>query len=92
MSISTESTTADITADSELPNWIANKRLIRQLQVPLSKIQSGMNQLKGELSAKMEQYQKQQQQNIGDLRKTVATLRDAQNRWDFAHRASRSLD
>uniref|UniRef100_A0A183CK68 ATG11 domain-containing protein n=1 Tax=Globodera pallida TaxID=36090 RepID=A0A183CK68_GLOPA len=56
----------------------------QQKALTMSAIDQEMNQVKGELSAKMEQYQKELQQNIGDLQKTVATLRDAQNRWDFA--------
>uniref|UniRef100_A0A183CR61 B30.2/SPRY domain-containing protein n=1 Tax=Globodera pallida TaxID=36090 RepID=A0A183CR61_GLOPA len=45
-----------------------------------------MNQLKGELIAKMEECQKQLQQNIGDLQKTVAVLSEIGrlNRWDSA--------
>uniref|UniRef100_A0A183BUQ1 Uncharacterized protein n=1 Tax=Globodera pallida TaxID=36090 RepID=A0A183BUQ1_GLOPA len=58
-------------------------------------IDQRMNQLKGELIAKMEECQKQLQQNIGDLQKTVAVLSEIGrlNRWDSGHatRASRSL-
>uniref|UniRef100_A0A183CJQ1 SH3 domain-containing protein n=1 Tax=Globodera pallida TaxID=36090 RepID=A0A183CJQ1_GLOPA len=45
-----------------------------------------MNQLKGELIAKMEECQKQQQQNIVELQKTVAVLSEIGpiNRWDSA--------
>uniref|UniRef100_A0A914H8Z9 B30.2/SPRY domain-containing protein n=1 Tax=Globodera rostochiensis TaxID=31243 RepID=A0A914H8Z9_GLORO len=51
-------------------------------------IDQGMSQLKGEVIAKMGEYQKEQQQNIDDLQKTVGTLREIgltlQNRWDSA--------
>uniref|UniRef100_A0A183BIN4 SUN domain-containing protein n=1 Tax=Globodera pallida TaxID=36090 RepID=A0A183BIN4_GLOPA len=47
-------------------------------------LEKGMNKLKVEMITKLEQYQKGLQQNIGDLQKTVATLREPQNRWDFA--------
>uniref|UniRef100_A0A183CSS1 DUF3967 domain-containing protein n=1 Tax=Globodera pallida TaxID=36090 RepID=A0A183CSS1_GLOPA len=36
-----------------------------------------------EIVVKMKEYQKELQQNIGDLQKADATLRDAQNRWDL---------
>ncbi|KAI3418658.1 hypothetical protein GPALN_007766 [Globodera pallida] len=49
-------------------------------------IDQRMNQMKGELIAKMEECQKQQQQNIVDLQKTVAVLSEIGliNRWDPA--------
>uniref|UniRef100_A0A914IGA4 B30.2/SPRY domain-containing protein n=1 Tax=Globodera rostochiensis TaxID=31243 RepID=A0A914IGA4_GLORO len=54
-------------------------------------IDKGMNQLKGELIAKLEEYQKQQQQNMVHLQKALAVLNDGtgkgltlQNRWDSA--------
>ncbi|KAI3411019.1 Ran-binding protein 9 [Globodera pallida] len=39
-----------------------------------------------EIVVKMKEYQKELQQNIGDLQKADATLRDAQNRWDLTKR------
>uniref|UniRef100_A0A914HWK2 B30.2/SPRY domain-containing protein n=1 Tax=Globodera rostochiensis TaxID=31243 RepID=A0A914HWK2_GLORO len=54
-------------------------------------LEKEMNQLKGELITKMEEYQQQQQLNIVDLQKAVAVLNNAigiglplQNRWDAA--------
>uniref|UniRef100_A0A914HU27 B30.2/SPRY domain-containing protein n=1 Tax=Globodera rostochiensis TaxID=31243 RepID=A0A914HU27_GLORO len=56
-----------------------------------TELEKEMNQLKGELIAKMGEYQQQQQLNIVDLQKAVAVLNNAigiglpfQNRWDAA--------
>uniref|UniRef100_A0A914HU73 B30.2/SPRY domain-containing protein n=1 Tax=Globodera rostochiensis TaxID=31243 RepID=A0A914HU73_GLORO len=47
-------------------------------------LEKGMNLLEKKLSAKMEQYQKQQQLNIGDVLTEANGLIQQQNQWDSA--------
>uniref|UniRef100_A0A183CCI9 B30.2/SPRY domain-containing protein n=1 Tax=Globodera pallida TaxID=36090 RepID=A0A183CCI9_GLOPA len=67
-------------------NQLSLKQQKDEKKALIATIDQRMNQLKGELIAKMEEYQKQQQQNIVDLQKTIAVLREIWliNQWDSA--------